>query len=191
MGFYSSTRAAPTSLRRLLAQPACSQERVWQHIQDTQRCLSLVSSAGASVRDPRSRTSLALSLARPELGDDLQELVEPMLTLQDEDVLGHAIVIGGQLSHAELFGSAELHNRVFRRLIESAAVDALAAPPSSASPDPEEIGAWLERAFRLPAAAASRAGAARSTTRRGEDAVSNELRLTQVAEPLHALVLAQ
>lgn len=186
--FGSSTRAAPSSLRKLLVQ-GTTQERVWQHVQDTQRCLSFVSSAGSSVRDPRSRTSLALSLARPELDHELHALVEPLMGLLDEDAVGHAVVIGGRLSHAELFGSAELHNRVFRRLIESAAVDALAAPSCSALPDPEEVGDWLERAFRLPAAAASPAGAGWSTTRRGESAICVETRLRGASRPVHALIV--
>lgn len=188
--FGSSTRAAPSSLRRLLVRGTHSQEEVWTKVRELQRTLSWVSTAGASVRDDRSRTSLALSLDHPELGRDLQELVEPLMVLPDEDVVGHALVIGGRLSHAELFGSADLHGRVFRQLMESAAVDALGQPMRSALPDPNEVSRWLEEALELRAGSTSPAGAAWTSTWRSWTATVAETVWAEYSGPLHVLAAA-
>lgn len=187
--FGGSTRAAPSSMRCLLAR-GTHQQAVWDHVRDTQRDLSRMSTAGASIMSRSSRTSLQLSLEHADLGHDLAELVAPLRGLPDVDVVGHVVFIGGRLCHADLFSSAELHARLWPRLLDAAAVDALGMPASSVVPDPDEVVRWLDEAFALPAASASPGGAAWVTRRRSERLVCVETHWGDQVAPLHALVVA-
>jgi hypothetical protein len=99
---------------------------VWESVAEDQQKLSY--SVGESVASHVSPSSLELTLEHEKVQKRREEYIKAFIELPEgkEDVVGFAFAINGQLNSAEVYGSRSLFRRLWKKLIESAAVEALA-----------------------------------------------------------------
>jgi len=124
--FSESGKQAGTKELKLAVNYARSQDQVWAKVRDAQRKLG--DRIGKMVQDKDSPTSLQLTLEDKELLavlDAYQKGVQKE-TESQKDVIGFAVAINGKVEGAELYGSAALFQKLWPKLLEGCATDALA-----------------------------------------------------------------
>lgn len=135
--FAANHAAAPGKAMKLLtrqagfddtaAKPAArAQGQVWREVAGTMD--KLERQLGKPVAAPESRSSLQLALENKGLKQHVLRYVAALAPAIDgqEDVIGFAFAVNGQLNSAEMYGSPDLFARRWLRLLESAAVEAVA-----------------------------------------------------------------
>jgi hypothetical protein len=102
------------------------QSEVWKEVGNTQK--KLASNVGGSVAAPASPSSLQLSLENKQVEDKRVAYEKALATAVDgkSDVIGMALCINGKVEGAEMYGSAALFQKLWPKLLKSAATDALA-----------------------------------------------------------------
>lgn len=129
-----------------------SQASVWSSVDAAQARLSR--SLGEDVRAAASPSSLPLALENAALQRRLAHCLDACANLltNHADAVGFAFAVNGQLSSADLYASPELFRKLWPRLLESAALEAIAeadAPGLTCStPSSKDVSAWLRRARR-------------------------------------------
>ena len=145
------------------------QNEVWRDVAETQN--KLTRTLGAAVAAPESRSSLQLSLENKKVRETLAAYVTALKPLIDKstDSLGFAFAVNGKLNSADLYPSHGLFRKLWPKLLEAAATEALAernadknAPPAAAAPDKHQISGFLSEAER---------------GRKGERTINNTTRL--------------
>jgi hypothetical protein len=109
------------------AKPAAqAQGEVWREVASTMDKLS--SNLGKPVAAPESRSSLQLALENKELKQRVTQYVAKLAPAVDghDDVVGFAFAVNGRLNSAEVYGSPQLFGKRWLRLLESAAIEAVA-----------------------------------------------------------------
>ena len=103
------------------------QGEVWDKVREAQ--MKLAATVGKPVVGAESNTSLQLTLEHKDLLAKLAAYEKALAKILDgkKDVLGFAVAINGKVEGAEVFGSAALFQKVWPRLLNAAAVDALAS----------------------------------------------------------------
>lgn len=150
--FVSSSHSAASRELKLSIRHTGSQAAVWSSVDAAQEKLSR--SVGENVRSVVSPSSLPLTIE----SDVVRRKVEPFLrafgSLPDThpDATGFVFAVNGQLSSAELYASPELFRKLWPKLLDAAALEALAeadAPGMTCStPDRATVASWLRRARR-------------------------------------------
>lgn len=104
---------------------ADSQGRVWDGVADMQR--KLADSVKAPVAAPASASSLQLSLENQKLQATIKETVTALTPAIDKepDVIGYVFAINGKINSAEVYSSGVLFRKMWPKLIEASAVEAL------------------------------------------------------------------
>ena len=150
--FKSSPFLAASRELKLSIREAASQTAVWSSVDAAQAKLS--QSIGADVRAAHSPTSLPLTLENDAVRRRMSGYVDAfhnLLSLQP-DAAGFAFAINGRINSADAYASPELFRKLWPRLLEAAALEALAestaAGPTCSTPTAVEIAAWLRRAGR-------------------------------------------
>lgn len=125
--FASSENMLATRKLKLAAKSSRNQGAVWQQVEKAQEHLSLA--LHAPVTDVISSTSLELSLENEQLEARTSSYIQALSELpsQEQQVLGFAFAVGGQLSAIDVYGSADLFARMWPKLLKASAVEALAA----------------------------------------------------------------
>lgn len=142
--------------QRLLRSPPRSngQGEVWRSVSKVQE--QLTAALAAPVASDKSETSLQLSLENKRLKEAktaLTSAIEPA-GLAGDDIVGVVIAVNGRISSADVYPSNALFRKMWPKLAEAAAVEALASKPASATadgtkaepPKPEEVGQFLAEA---------------------------------------------
>ena len=150
--FKSSPFLAASRELKLSIREAASQTAVWTSVDAAQAKLS--QSVGVDVRAANSPTSLPLTLeneaVRRRLGGYLHAF-HNLLALEPE-AAGFAFAINGRINSADVYASPDLFRKLWPRLLEAAALEALAestaAGPTCSTPTAIEIADWLRRAGR-------------------------------------------
>ncbi len=137
---------------KLSIQHTGSQTAVWSSVDAAQEKLSRA--LGENVRSVVSPSSLPLTIEN----DVVRRRLEPFLTAFDRlpdarpEATGFVFAINGRINSAELYASAELFKKLWPKLLEAAALEALSeadAPGVTCStPDRATVSAWLGRARR-------------------------------------------
>jgi ARG/rhodanese/phosphatase superfamily protein len=98
---------------------------VWSKVKEAQR--KLTDNVGKPVANSQSPSSYQLTLEDKELLAKLEMYTKDMkkLAADNADAIGFVIVINGKPSGAEIYGSHALFFKLWPKLIEAAAVDAL------------------------------------------------------------------
>jgi hypothetical protein len=124
--FSSSKHYLSSKKQKLSSKMHHSQHAVWESVAEDQQKLSY--SVGESVASHVSPSSLELTLEHEKVQKRREEYIKAFIELPEgkEDVVGFAFAINGQLNSAEVYGSRSLFRRLWKKLIESAAVEALA-----------------------------------------------------------------
>lgn len=145
---------APDSNRARPAAPGPdAQMEVWRSVAETQARLAM--NLGGPVAAKASETSLQLALENERLAGARAAYIEALgASGQDAaDVVGVAFAVNGEIYSAEIYPSHALFAKMWGKLIEAAATEALtdkSAGPAAPAPDRAAVMAFLEK----PAAAA-------------------------------------
>jgi hypothetical protein len=102
------------------------QGQVWNKVREAQ--MKLADQVGKPVNGSSSATSLQLTLEHKDLLAKLDAYKKALAKIPEgmNDVVGFAVAINGKVTGAEVFGSSALFQKVWPRLLNAAAVDALA-----------------------------------------------------------------
>lgn len=140
------TGAAPAAGRG--NEIALRQQEVWDRVAKTQSKLS--GAIGQPVAAPASASSLQLALentaltnARAAYGRALRAIAE-----QEPDVVGYVFAVNGKLNSAEAYSSNGLFRKMWPKLLDASATEAVGARGEGATTLPElaEVGAFLAAA---------------------------------------------
>jgi hypothetical protein len=124
--FRSSAGALPSKELKLAARAEASQAKVWDEVRNTQQ--KLEKNVTAPVSDPRSRTSLQLTLENKSLNEAIDAAVKELAKAPDgkDDVIGYAAVVNGKAVSADVYGNAALFRKLWPKLLKASAVEAVA-----------------------------------------------------------------
>ncbi len=122
----SNAQAGNKSVKLALNAAGGDQRQVWDKVKEAQ--LKLAGNVGKSVASPESPSSYQLTLEDKDLLAKVAAYVDALKKIPGEkaDAIGFVIVINGKVEGAELYGSHTLFLKLWPKLINGAAVDALA-----------------------------------------------------------------
>jgi hypothetical protein len=125
--FASSGNNANSNALRVAAQSSTgSQPRVWAKVSEAQKKLS--QNVGMDVANKVSPTSLQLSLEDKKVREEVDKYVKDLSKAIEgkKDVIGYAVAINGKIESADVFGSNALFQKLWPKLIDGSATEALA-----------------------------------------------------------------
>ncbi len=150
--FKSAPCVAATRELKLSIREAASQTAVWTSVDAAQ--VKLSRSVGLDVRSAASPTSLPLTMENEAVRRRLDGYVHSFHNLLSAhpDAAGFAFAINGRISSADLYASPELFRKLWPKLLEAAALEALSEAASAgvtcATPSNKEVAEWLRQADR-------------------------------------------
>jgi hypothetical protein len=101
------------------------QQKVWEEVAKAQKKLS--ENTGTPVNAPESPSSLQLALENKKVKEKLEAYAKALAQAIDgQDVIGVAFAVNGQLTGAEVYASSALCKRLWPKLLNAAATEALA-----------------------------------------------------------------
>jgi hypothetical protein len=125
--FESSGKVANSKDLKVASQSGMSSQRqVWNKVKEAQEKLS--KNVGKAVEDKQSPTSLQLTLEDKKLLEEVDKYVKELSKAVEgkKDVIGYAVAINGQVEAADVFGSNALFLKLWPKLINGSATEALA-----------------------------------------------------------------
>jgi hypothetical protein len=125
--FGSSGNVANSKDLKVAAQSAMrSQDQVWNKVREAQQKLSR--NVGQPVQSNASPTSLQLTLEDKKLLEEVDRYVKELARAVEgkDDVIGYAVAINGRVEAADVFGSHALFLKLWPKLINGSATEALA-----------------------------------------------------------------
>lgn len=149
--FKSSANTAASRELKLSIREA-SQAAVWSSVDAAQAKLSRT--VGLDVRAPGSPSSLPLTVENEAVCRRVAGYVAALggLLADQPDAVGFAFAINGRLNSADLYASPELFRKLWSKLLDAAALEALAEANTPgvtcAIPTAKDVSAWLRRARR-------------------------------------------
>lgn len=143
----SASDPVPSRMRHDGSDTGRRQQEVWKDVAETQR--KLAGTVGAPVAAPESRSSLQLSLENKQVQATVAAYVkalEPTI-LKVPDAIGLAFAINGAINSADLYPSHGLFKKLWPKLLNAAATEAVAEKngKTGTPPKAEEVVAFLER----------------------------------------------
>jgi hypothetical protein len=123
--FSASNAQAGNKAVKLAVNASRDQGTVWLKVKEAQMKLS--KNVGKEVANAQSPSSYQLTLEDKDLLAKLDAYAKDLQKAPEgkKDVLGFVIVINGKVEGAELYGSNKLFNKLWPKLVQGAAVDAL------------------------------------------------------------------
>lgn len=160
--FSSSANCVPSNTIKLAAKSAGDQRSVWSGVKKSQDRLQ--ASLGRVVASDASATSLELTLENEDVKKRAASYVQALVGTVERhpDAIGVVLAINGEMYSADVYGSRSLFRKLWPKLLESAAIEAIAAKrdgPAQAAPAAAQARAFLDAA--RPAAATERTLSAR------------------------------
>jgi hypothetical protein len=145
--FSQSSGQLPGKALRLAVGSARQQGLVWDKVKEQQE--KLRKTLKKDVADPRSPSSLQLTLENKELQEKIQGYTAKLekCLANTTDVIGFALTINGKVEVAEIYGSSILCRKMFPKMLRAAAVDAFCDFQSGKrfeGADAEMVRAFLE-----------------------------------------------
>jgi hypothetical protein len=126
--FSASANVANSKDLKVAAQSAAmsSQDLVWLKVKEAQMKLS--KNVGKEVANTVSPTSLQLTLEDKKLLEEVDKYVKELTKSAEgkKDVIGYAVAINGKVEAADVFGSNALFLKLWPKLINGSAIEALA-----------------------------------------------------------------
>jgi hypothetical protein len=169
----------PGKSLRLAVSSARQQGQVWDKVKEQQDRLS--KKLNRSVADPRSPSSLQLTLENKELKAKVDAYVSKLekCAADKRDVVGFAVAINGKLEGAEVYGSPALFQKMWPKLLHASAVSAFAEHQPGRRyelTDGEEVHAFLVDGSKGKGTDNDVTGRIRVTTRSGPAGICIETR---------------
>ncbi len=111
---------------RLAMRSKTDQGEVWKEVAANQGKLS--KTLKVVVTDARSASSFQLSLENKELKSTSKEYIDKLKAIVDKhpDAIGYAFTVNGGFSSADIYGSRKLFSKLWPRMLEACAVEAIA-----------------------------------------------------------------
>lgn len=152
--FSASTAQIAGKELKAAINDARQQGQVWEEVKQTQQ--KLAKNVGKSVQDPASPTSLQLALEDKQLQEKLSAYEKAIAGAIEgkSDVIGMVLCVNGKVEGAEIYGSNALFQRLWPKLLKSAATDALAQFEEKKKfdvPETKAVAAFLADAAAGPA----------------------------------------
>ncbi len=150
--FKSAEHMAASRELKLSIRHTGSQAAVWASVDATQEKLSRA--LLTDIRSVSSPSSLPLAIENPAVQRRLADylLTFSNLMLDNPDASGFAFAVNGRLSSADLYASPALFQKLWAKLLEAAALEAIveATAPgvTCANPTAKDVSAWLRSARR-------------------------------------------
>jgi hypothetical protein len=150
--FRTSPHTAASRELKLSIRQSCSQMGVWSGVDAAHAKLSRT--VGEDVRAALSPSSLPLAFENDAVRRRVAGYVEALgkLPADQPNAVGFAFAINGRLNSADLYGSPELFRKLWPKLLDAAALEALAEANTPgmtcAIPAAKDVSAWLRRARR-------------------------------------------
>jgi hypothetical protein len=140
--------------QKLAVNDARAQSEVWKEVANTQK--KLAQNVGAPVADPKSPSSLELTLDNDKVKVKLAAYEKELSQILNgkSDVIGVAVAINGKVEGAEVYGSAALCSKLWPKLLKSTATDALTQLDPKKKFDPatgKSVETFLADAMKAPA----------------------------------------
>jgi hypothetical protein len=151
--FSSSKKGLSSKRLKLAAKQAKSQQAVWEAVAAEQERLGR--RIGKSVRKSASATSLQLSLEDADVEKQIQECRRALLPLgrREKNAIGFAYAINGRFNSADIYGDPGLFQKLWPKLVESAACEALSmrdGKQNHPTADPVNIKNHIVEAMSVP-----------------------------------------
>lgn len=124
--FASSEKMLAGKELKLAAKSARSQSEVWDAVTSTQS--KLAEALGADMAAPESPSSLQLTLENGRLADAVAAQIAALKDLAEQhaDAIGYIYAVNGEISGGDIYASPELFRRLWPRLLEASATEAVA-----------------------------------------------------------------
>jgi hypothetical protein len=124
--FGSSDYQANGKALKLAINQAKQQGTVWNKVKEVQTKLS--KNVGKDVSSKESPTSLQLTLEDKKVVEALEGYTKALAKVTDgkKDVIGYAMAINGKVEGADVYGSSALFLKLWPKVLNACAVDALA-----------------------------------------------------------------
>jgi len=161
--FSGSNRALPAKALKLAVRDEKDQSKVWAEVAKTQSRLatSTYNAHGTSAGMVRptsiasaSPSSMQLALENKTIVEQTNAYVRSLEKIIEgkNDVVGYAYVINGKLNSAEVYASHDLFRRMWAKMLQASAAEALAervsGKPAAAAPNVASVKADLDAADR-------------------------------------------
>ena len=145
--FHTSSKQLVSKKLKLAAKSNRSQQEVWQEVEQVQN--KLEKKLGKSVKNDRSATSLQLTLEDEEIKSKSKNYIKYFSdALKDQQsVIGYIFAINGEINSADLYGNRNLFKKLWPKLLESCAVEAISENDDSESiteVTSSQVVNWLE-----------------------------------------------
>jgi hypothetical protein len=147
--FHSSSKKLASKELRLAARLKRKQSEVWREVAKVQD--KLAASVHQNVKARASASSLQLTLENKQLAYRISTYSKSLVSLLNnkQHVVGYAFAINGQLNTADIFANQALMKKLWPKIVEAAATEAVAAYDKTLrvkSPTAENVHDWLEQA---------------------------------------------
>ena len=150
--FKSAPCVAATRELKLSIREAADQTAVWSSVDAAQ--VKLSRSVGADVRSAASPTSFPLTMENEVVRRRLDGYVHAFhnLLAAHPAAAGFAFAINGRINSADVYASPDLFRKLWPKLLEAAALEALSESGSTgitcSTPTAKEVAEWLRQACR-------------------------------------------
>jgi hypothetical protein len=145
--FSGSPTTLPTARLKTTVIRGQAQDDVWSGITATQD--TLTGTLGGRVRSSESPSSYPLTAESPRLKGAVSDYLKALRHLAEtQDAVGAAIAINGALNRADLYATKALFRDLWPKLLEGAAVEAVAKSQDYDGAEPptvDEVRSYLER----------------------------------------------
>jgi hypothetical protein len=178
--FESAGKMAASKDLKLAAKAARSQPDVWNQVAKAQEKLSAV--LGQSVAAAASPSSFQLTLENERLAAAADAYFKALAPAIDghADAVGYVFAINGKINSADIYGQTALFRKLWPRLIEASATEAVAEQPEESSAGTvsvADVEAFLAAAESGAATAQDLPAGVRLTTREADAAMLFETRV--------------
>jgi hypothetical protein len=190
--FASSDTALPSKSIKLATRPrmaepgnlpanaAKPQQQVWEGVRETQRKLG--GNVGSSVAAAPSPTSLQLTMENDKLKASVADYEKAFADLlrQTPDAVGYVMAINGKINSADIYNSPELFQRMWPKLLNAAAIEAISekggTPPPPVSGD--AASAFLDQFAATPAVSQQVSSRNKVLTRENDKGIAQDTELS-------------
>jgi hypothetical protein len=139
--FSTSDRALAFKDIKMAVSAESDQSKVWQEVEQAQHKLMKVGAVSAAVASP-SPSSMELTLENRQLAETTDAYINALSKIVDgqSDVVGFVYAINGKINSADLYASADLFRRMWMKMLQASATEAVgergrerSAPPDIAA----------------------------------------------------------
>jgi hypothetical protein len=123
--FGSANQAVATKELKIAVKLKSDQREVWDQVARAQA--SLASSMNGPAQAAASPTSLAMTMEAPAVRRSIDGYIQELTGVvnHQNDVIGYAFLINGQMNSADIYGSHDLFAGLWRKLLRASAVEAV------------------------------------------------------------------